>query len=70
MADISRNPQLDDAYQNALVQFSHLPSVTAIDIGYKYIAGEKTENLTIRIHFKKKRPKAEIQEAEILPETF
>ena len=70
MTDISGNPEMDDVYQNALVQYGHLPNVTAIDIGYKYTNGERSKTLAVRIHLKKKRPKSELSEEDILPETL
>jgi hypothetical protein len=34
-----------------------ITGVTAIDLGYKYVAGKRTDDIAIRIHVVKKKKK-------------
>src|SRR6187402_2272061 len=46
-------------------QLLNRPGVTAVDVGYKYVDGKKTDELAIRIHVKKKT--SEVPLAEMIP---
>src|SRR5947209_12268673 len=39
------------------------PGVTAVDIGYKYVGGKKTDELSIRVYVEKKKEKLPKEEA-------
>lgn len=41
--------------------------VTAVDLGFKWTAGQMTQELAIRVHVNEKRPLSEIPENELIP---
>ncbi len=43
------------------------PNVTAVDINYKTVCGQKTDKLCLVIWVKKKKPESEIPPNEVLP---
>jgi len=47
--------------------FKH-KDVTGVDVGYKYSNGKRTDEITIRVHVKKK--KAKVSEKEMIPKTI
>lgn len=44
------------------------PGVTGVGVGYKYVAGERTDQVVIRVHVAHKRD--DVPEAERIPETI
>lgn len=59
---------IEDAYGEALARYAHRDNVTGIDIGHKYMDGQPTEVLAIRLHVKEKIPKSALEAAELFPE--
>ena len=55
------------AYEKALRAFGHRAEVTGVDIGYKYSGGERTDEITLRIHVREKIPLSLLPAAEVLP---
>lgn len=49
--------------------FLKLPGVTGVDIGYKYVGGEKTDELAIRVYVAEKKDPKEIPSTEQIPKT-
>ena len=56
------------ALEYATQIYGHKDYVTAVDLGYKYTAGERTEKIAIRVHVSKKLPSASIGSDELIPE--
>jgi endonuclease G len=57
--------QLQQAYKEAREAYIEREDVTGVDIGYKYIDGQRTDDIVIRIHVEKKREF--VPEAEMFP---
>jgi endonuclease G len=55
------------AYEKALRAFGHRPEVTGVDIGYKYSGGERTDEITLRIHLREKLAPGLVEPAQLLP---
>ena len=49
--DLSRLRRVKEAAQADLMK---RPGVTGVDIGYKYVAGQRTEEIVIRVHVQRK----------------
>jgi endonuclease G len=62
--------QVDKAYEKALKTYGHRDNVTAVDVGYKYEGGERTEETAVRIHVKEKLDESVLEAAEIFPPTI
>lgn len=65
-----KNPtrrQLEGAYRKALSSYSHRDNVTAVDIGYRYKDGTRTDELAVRVHVREKLPESVLEDAELLP---
>ena len=60
--------QLENAYRKALAAYGHRENVTAVDIGYRYKDGRRTDDLAVRVHLKEKLPESVLEAAEVLPE--
>jgi hypothetical protein len=48
-------------------QWLRRPGVTAVDVGYKMVGGRLQDELAIRVHVKRKRPREELSEDEVFP---
>ena len=59
--------KVQKAFEKALKTYRHRPDVTGVDIGYKYDGGERTDEITVRIHVHEKIPFSLLQAAEVLP---
>ena len=59
--------KVQKAFEKALKTYGHRPDVTGVDIGYKYNDGERTDEITVRIHVREKIPLSLLQAAEVLP---
>jgi endonuclease G len=59
--------KVQKAFEKALKTYGHRPDVTGVDIGYKYSGGERTDEITVRIHVREKIPLSLLQAAEVLP---
>lgn len=46
------------------------PGVTAVDLGFKWKAGEITDTLSIRVHVARKKLKIELNETDLFPESI
>lgn len=68
MSEFSNKTQ--KAFEKAVNLFGDRSYVTAVDVGSKYSDGESTDVEAIRIHVKKKKPKAALEAAEIFPESI
>ena len=62
----SRRP-LNAAMKTAMTRFSDRTDLTGFDIGYRWIGGQPTKELCVRVHVAKKIPASDLTEAEILP---
>lgn len=59
--------QLQQAYEKAYKAYMSRNNVTGIDIGYKYVDGQKTDDIVVRIHVKEKIPESSLETVEIFP---
>jgi hypothetical protein len=66
-SNYSSQSRLQEAYEKAYKAYMVRANVTGIDIGYKYINGEKTDNIVVRIHVKEKISESNLEASEILP---
>ncbi len=55
---------LDGVRQNWLKR----PGVTAVDVGFRWKAGKPTDGLAVRVHVRRKLPKAALPPNEVFPE--
>ena len=59
--------QLQQAYQKAFKAYIGRNDVTGIDVGYKYVGGQRTDDIAVRIHVREKIPKTALEAAEVFP---
>jgi endonuclease G len=59
--------KIQEAYEKAVKTFGQRANVTGIDIGYKYDAGVRTEEIAVRIHVREKIPLEALSDADIFP---
>ena len=48
----------------------HIPGVTGVDIGRKFVGGDKTDELAIRVYVAEKKPLDDIPEGEQIPKSI
>lgn len=58
------------AFDIAVRKYMHRPSVTGVDVGYKFIDGERTSQLSIRIHVSEKFATRRVPVAERFPKSI
>ena len=46
------------------------PGVTAVDVGYRYVGGQKTNDVAIRVHVEKKKDLKDLKPEEVIPATI
>jgi hypothetical protein len=61
------DPQLQQAYQKACTDHLGSADVKAIDVGYKYVDGKRTDDIVIRFHTKKKISEDKLDPAKLFP---
>ncbi len=59
--------QMQQAYQNLCEAYIGSDDVKAIDVGYKYVDGKRTDDICCRIHLKKKKKKNYLKPEEVFP---
>jgi len=59
--------ELQEAYEQALAKYGARAEVTAIDIGYQYDQGKRTETMSVRIHVSEKKDESVLEAAAIFP---
>ncbi len=64
MQDLSKIVQIKEAAEADLLK---RPGVTAVDVGYKYVGGQKTDQIAIRVHVAEKKNVSPDQK---IPETI
>jgi hypothetical protein len=61
------SPGMCAAYSRLLESFGARPDVTGVDVGPKYVDGERTRNLVVRVHVRKKVPRSRLADTERVP---
>jgi hypothetical protein len=61
-------PQITGVKKSAEPELLHRPGVTAVDVGYKYVKGRRTDKVAIRVFVEKK--KKNVSKKEKIPETI
>ena len=59
--------QLQQAYQKAFKAYMGRNNVTGIDIGYKYVNAQRTDDIVVRIHVREKIPESALEATEVFP---
>ena len=59
--------QLQQAYQKAFKAYIGRNNVTGLDIGYKYVGGQRTDDIVVRIHVREKIPETALEAAQVFP---
>ena len=57
----------DEVAKLAYARFGSLSTFTGVDVGFRYVNGEATETLAVRVHVSKKRAASELAATDILP---
>lgn len=56
-----------DVLEQVREEWLQRPGVTAVDLGFKWEQGQMTAQLSLRAHVQRKKPAAELSEAELFP---
>lgn len=69
-ADSRLTRRMERTLAAAVSKFSHRPDVTAVDFGYKLVAGKRTKRLCIRVHVREKHSLRHLTPRERVPPRF
>jgi hypothetical protein len=62
--------QIEQAYRKALKTYGSRENVTGIDKGYKYVNGQRIDQMAIRIHVREKLDDSVLEAAEVFPSSI
>ncbi len=59
--------QLEQAYHKAFKAYMGRENVSGIDVGYKYVNGQRTDDIVVRIHVREKIPESALEAVAVFP---
>lgn len=62
--------QVQNAYRKALSAYGARPDVTGVDVGFKYVNGQRTKQTAIRIHVREKLPASGLEAVAVFPQAI
>ena len=63
----SSDTQLQQVYRKAFKAYIGRNNVTGVDIGFKYVNGQRSDDIVVRIHVREKIPESILESREVFP---